>query len=182
MFADFFPRPLIPAATAAGAAEPPIRFVTAVTLPAPPAAVFRLLADIESLPRWAPDFCERMDLERGGWHALTTVGEVSCTLTADEHADAVELRFGTEPGGTEIRLPLRIIRLSGGGTLVTLTMVQARGHPDGQFERQRGALLSALKGLTVWFAAGPRPGRSPRPELARRSRAPEVNPYRRPST
>ena len=181
MFADFLPHPLGRRAPASGP-PPGNRYVAAVALPAAPADVLRLLADIEALPRWAPAFCERVDLRRGEWHALTTVGEAVCTLVADDSAGAVELRLLPEAGGGEIRLPFRIRARPGGGTIVTVTLVPGPGQPVAQFDRQRRSLERALLRLGTWFGNGSGPGRAPRPDLGwRRSIAAVTNRNRRPA-
>ncbi len=156
MFADFFPRSFLPPERGPRPAR--TTFITAVALPAPRDAVFRLLADIEALPRWTPGFCERIDLERRGWRALTAVGDLFCTLEADATTGAIDLRLGEQAGRPELHLPLRVVALPAGCTLVSLRLVQAPGQPDRQFERQRRALLAALQGLADRFGRGaPRP-------------------------
>ncbi len=152
MFADLPPRSLVMSVPAAGPA-PANKYVTAVTLAAAPAGVFRLLADVEALPRWAPEFCERVDLEGGGWRALTVAGEADCTLTADEAAGTIELELTAVGGDSRVDLALRVVALPAGGALVTLAQVRAPEQPEAQFARQRQALLAALWGLAGRFAA-----------------------------
>jgi hypothetical protein len=149
MFADFLPRPFHP--PEGGARPGRVMFVTAVALPAPRDDVFRLLADIEALPRWAPAFCERIDLNRRGWRALTAIGELCCALEADAATGAIDLRLGETPGRLELHLPLRVVALPAGCTLVSLKLVPVPGQPDRQFERERRALLAALQGLADRF-------------------------------
>ena len=69
-------------------------FTAVITVAAAPAAVFRELADIERLPRWAGGFCERVGLARGRWVALTSLGELFLALDADERAGEITLRAG----------------------------------------------------------------------------------------
>ena len=117
-----------------------------VVLSADRDAVFRLLADVEALPRWAAAFCERVDLVDGGWLALTGAGEVFCEIEADDRTGVIDLRLamGGEPPGL---MPLRVLALPGGGTLVTLTLLRSPVQSAEQFHRLRRALQQDLQAL-----------------------------------
>lgn len=69
-------------------------FTAVLTVTAAPAQVFRELADIENLPRWAGGFCERVTLSRGRWVGLTSLGEMYLALEADERVGAITLAAG----------------------------------------------------------------------------------------
>jgi len=167
MYADFSPRPFTPPAPPPAAGR--TTFVTAVALAAPRAAVFRLLADIEALPQWAAPFCERVDLTGGRWVALTMLGELECTLAADEAAGAVVLRFGSGAGLPESVVPLRVVAHPAGGTAVTLTLTHAGGPTDARFARLNGAWLAVMRGLVVRFGRNGRPLWEPRADLGVRA-------------
>ena len=117
-----------------------------VVLSAPRDAVFRLLADVEALPRWAAAFCERVDLIDGGWLALTGAGEFFCEIEADDRTGVINLRLAMagEPPGL---MPLRVLALPGGGTLVTLTLLRSPLQSAAQFHRLRRALHQDLQAL-----------------------------------
>lgn len=106
-------------------------FTARLTLAAPPAAVFRELADIENLPRWAGGFCERVGLARGRWVGLTAVGELFLALDADEPAGTVTLWAGWDAAELHA-LPLHVAAAGpgGGGTHVTFAApcVTDEGH------------------------------------------------------
>ncbi len=108
--------------------------------------VFRLLADVEALPRWAAAFCERVDLIDGGWLALTAAGEFFCEVEADDRTGVIDLRLamGGEPPGL---MPLRVLALPGGGTLVTVTLLRPPLQSAAQFHRLRRALHQDLQAL-----------------------------------
>ncbi len=159
MFADLLlPPNLRPAAGDAPAASRPAGgtprvFVTAVALAAPPAAVFRLLADVEALPHWAPDFCERLELDRRGWSTLTVWGDGFCALEADARAGTVDLRFGEQPERLDLLVPLRVLALPAGDTLVTLTLLRPSGQSDAGFRRLHEAWVTVLRRLSVLLGA-----------------------------
>lgn len=69
-------------------------FTAVLTVAAAPAQVFRELADVENLPRWAGGFCERVTLSRGRWVGLTSLGEMYLALEADERVGAIALAAG----------------------------------------------------------------------------------------
>ena len=104
-------------------------FTARVTLAAPPERVFRELADLENLPRWAGGFCERVSLARGRWVALTSLGELFLALEAEERAGEITLRAGWDARELHA-LPLRIASADGGGTRVTFAVPRAtdEGH------------------------------------------------------
>ncbi len=118
----------------------------AVAVGRPRAAVFALLADVEALPRWAPGFCERIDLGPRGWCALTSDGEWFVEVEADERSGTVDLRFGD---GRECRrvLPLRVVTLPGGQTLVSAVLAQWPELDAVAFEREGEIFGEALRGL-----------------------------------
>lgn len=108
--------------------------------------VFRFLADVEILPRWAPEFCERLQLSRGQWLAWTVEGELFIEVEAHERSGAVDLRWG-DGRSCERLLPLRVIALPGGQTLVSAVFYQAAERSELAFERECELLGAALRGL-----------------------------------
>ncbi|MBP6864023.1 MAG: SRPBCC family protein [Candidatus Didemnitutus sp.] len=67
-----------------------------LTIAASPAAVFHHLADIEQVPRWAPEFCESLMLARGRWLGFTSLGDLYLELAADARTGVIDLRAGDE--------------------------------------------------------------------------------------
>ena len=128
----------------------------AVTVRQSRAAVFNRLADVEALPRWAPEYCERIDLWPCGWRALTTDGEWFVEVESDERSGVVDLRFSD---GCECRrfLPLRVATLPGGETLVSAVLVRWPGVDEGAFERECELLGRAVRRLGEKEASGVSP-------------------------
>lgn len=136
----------------------------AITVSAPRDTVFNFLADIENLPRWAADFCERLYLERGRWKALTSQGELFCDLEANNGTGVIDLRTGPSPDRMTL-LPLRVLSLSARATLVTLAFVQAPEWPAGLAQRDGDELLAELQGLARRFGGGELHAAEPVPQL-----------------
>jgi hypothetical protein len=93
--------------------------------------VFREVADIENLPRWAGGFCECVYLSRGRWMALTSLGEIYLALAADERAGTVTLGCGWDPQQMhEVKLQITAIEPANGraaGARIAVTVAGWRG-------------------------------------------------------
>jgi len=131
-------------------------FTRMLTLAAAPERVFRELADIENLPRWAGAFCERVELARGRWVALTSLGELFLALDADEPTGAITLWAGWRAGEL-YALPLRVAAadeaaaaeaegIGAAGTRVTLIVPCVGGDDHVRLCR---ALCEAWPGLAA---------------------------------
>lgn len=123
-----------------------------VAIRAPREAAFRHLADIENLPRWAAAFCERIEIAPRGWLALTVEGELSAEIEADERTGVIDLRLGDAWGCTRL-IPLRVVTLPGGQTLVSIVFHQAPGQSDLGYERQCELLGAAMRELDALLPA-----------------------------
>lgn len=123
----------------------PVRSM-AVTVARPPAEVFALLADIEAFPRWAPEYCERIALAPRGWQALTIGGDWLAEIEADEPSGAIDLRLLDDRECRRV-LPLRVVALPGGQTVVSAVMVHWPELDAGIFERECDAFDAALRRL-----------------------------------
>jgi uncharacterized protein YndB with AHSA1/START domain len=131
-------------------------FTALITLSAPVPVVFRELADIENLPRWAGGFCERVDLRRGGWVGLTSLGELYFALEANERAGEITLWAGWT--AHELRpLPLRVAADDHGRTRVTFRVEHVGDEGHERLCRALGAewpgLVGRLGGVE-WGGAG----------------------------
>lgn len=130
-----------------------------LTVAVPRETVFAFLADIENLPRWAPEFCERLALSRRGWFALTALGELFLELEADEHTGVIDLQAGEE-NERQLLLPLRVMAAPDGGTVVTVVFWQPPNQSDAQFETACELLTQELGRLgerlprRAWYEEG----------------------------
>lgn len=121
------------------------------------AEVFRLLADIEQLPRWAPRRFHGIEVGRDGWTAYTPWGELKLELMADAATGCIYLEVRT---GRNVRgvFSFWVVAGAAGHTRVSLQEGEFSGADevlDGIYAGLRGDLLR----LGPWLEAGcTRPG------------------------
>lgn len=112
----------------------------AVRVAAPRWVVFNFLADVENVPRWAEEFCERLDVSHGRWLALTAAGELFVELQADERSGVVDVQFG-ESELVYAQVSLRVLDAPAGDCVVSLLCCRAPGERVERFE-QRCAMIA----------------------------------------
>ena len=115
-----------------------------VTVPASRDTVYNFLADIENLPKWATEFCERIELRHNGWWAYTSQGEMMVESEADDHTGVIDLRVGPSVDAL-VMFPLRVFPLTTKRTLVSFTFIQPAELPD---EQQKVLQLAYFEGLS----------------------------------
>lgn len=126
----------------------------AIPFAAPAPVVFRHLADVENFPRWAADYCERLELTRGRWRAYTAVGDLFVELSADERSGVINLSLGDEDRCVTV-LPLRVIAWPGGGTVVAAVLCPTPGQSEFAFAQQGELFATALRRLADRLATEP---------------------------
>lgn len=115
--------------------------------------VFNFLADIENLPKWATEFCERIELRHDGWWAYTTQGEMIVESDTDDRTGVIDLRVG--PSADELgSFPVRVFPLAPDSTLVSFTFIQKPELSDERYEGQYHSLVVELWGLIRRFGGG----------------------------
>jgi len=125
----------------------------AITVSAPRDTVFNFLADIENLPKWATEFCERIELRRGRWWALTAQGELIIDCETSVGTGVIDLRAGPSPDQLSL-FPIRVLPLGLRQALVSFTFLQPAGLPDELYEKQYQSLLVEMQGLIRRFGGG----------------------------
>ncbi len=124
-----------------------------LTVPAARDTVFNYLADIENLPRWAAGFCERLDISCGRWRGLTTQGDLFLEMESDVQTGVIDLHAGDELQRVRL-LPLRVLGLPGGGTLVNCVFYQTPDQSTSVYQRQCNLLSGELGRLAGRFGGG----------------------------
>jgi hypothetical protein len=125
-----------------------------LTVPASRETVFNFLADIESLPRWAAGFCERLELAAGRWTALTSFGDLWLELTADARAGTIDLHAAEDAGRMDPLFSVRLHDGPNGGTRICFTLLPRAGCDAECHERHCREFLLDLRGLLVRFGGG----------------------------
>ena len=120
-----------------------------ISIEAPPARLFRFLADPANLPRWAVGFARAVRLEGGLCYVTTGAGELRLRIAADASTGVVDFRMSPAPG-VEALAASRVIPRGPGASEYVFTQFQAPGMPDEAFAASVRALqheLTVLKAL-----------------------------------
>ena len=121
------------------------RTVTAV-LEAPKDKVFRYLADVENLPKWATEFARELKHEDGRTKVVNGLGEFYVEIDADVESGVIDMYAGPTED-TLALFPTRVVELPGARSAYTFTMFQAPGMPDELFASQHEALLREFENI-----------------------------------
>jgi hypothetical protein len=120
----------------------------AVSIEASPGEVFRLVADIRNLPRWAVGFAKAVRQEHGQWYVATGSAEIAVRIDADEPRGVVDFRLTVAPG-VEALAASRVVP-RGAGCEYIFTQFQAPGMPAEVFDNSIAAVrheLAVLKAI-----------------------------------
>ena len=119
-------------------------------LPVPKERVFRFLADVENLPRWATEFARELKVVDGRMKVVNGLGEFLFEIRADEESGVIDMLVG--PTDDELALfPTRVVRLPGDRSAFTFTMFQPPGMPDELFDAQYRSLLREFENIEREF-------------------------------
>lgn len=119
----------------------------AVTIDAPPDAVFAFVADPANLPAWAVGFCHAIRSDTAGdrWVVTTAHGEVPIRYVTDGRAGTIDFYLSVA-AGSEVAAFSRVVP-NGLGTDYIFTQFQSVGMPDEAFDTQVRALVEELQVL-----------------------------------
>ena len=127
------------------------RTVTAV-LPAPKERVFRYLADVANLPRWATDFARELKVVDGRHKVVNGLGEFFFEIRADAASGVIDMLAGPTDDALAL-FPTRVVALGDDTSAYTFTMFQQPGMPDDLFESQYRSLLREFENIEREFAS-----------------------------
>jgi len=119
-----------------------------ISIDADPGKVFRYLADLAHLPRWAVGFAKAVRRDGDRWVVTTGTGEVTVHVRADPASGVVDFVMKPAPG-VEVTASSRVLA-RGAAAEYVFTQVQPPGMPDEVFARSAAAVaheLTALKAL-----------------------------------
>ncbi|MEW6246492.1 MAG: hypothetical protein AB1555_07265 [Nitrospirota bacterium] len=117
--------------------------IAVIVLPVPREQVFRYLASIRNLPRWATEFCSELKQVDGKHKVVTCAAlgkqELLFEIRADEKTGVIDMITG--PSEDQMALfSCRVVELRGGSTAFLFTMFQFPETDDEHFERQYQSL------------------------------------------
>ncbi len=124
-----------------------------VSVAAPRDPVFNYLANVENLPGWSTEFCERLELRQGRWWAYTPQGEVQVDLEVSAATGLLDFQVGPAPDQMAL-FPVRVLPLGPRRTLVSYTLIQQGAVSDEAYEAQYHSLLIVMRGLIRRFGGG----------------------------
>jgi hypothetical protein len=128
-----------------------MRSATVTTaLPAPPAAVFEYMSDIEKLPEWATEFARELKREGEDYKVLNGLGEFYFEIKADSRTGVIDMFAGPSKDKMAI-FPARVVALPGGSTAFSFTMFQGPEMPDELFESQHESLKREFANIEAAF-------------------------------
>lgn len=119
-----------------------------VSIDASPRDVFRLVADIGNLPRWAVGFARAVREDNGCWYVAVANGEIPVRIDADEERGVVDFRLTVAPG-VEALAATRVLP-RGAGCEYVFTQFRTPGMPVAVFDRNVAAVrheLAVLKAI-----------------------------------
>ena len=120
-------------------------------LDAPSEEVFRYVAEIENLPRWATEFARELRREDDQYKVVNGLGEFFFQIDADPETGVVDMYAG--PTKSELAIfPTRVVGLPDGRSAFTFTMFQGPDMPAELFDSQHASLQRELANLEREFA------------------------------
>jgi hypothetical protein len=120
-------------------------------LPAPRAAVFEYISDIEKLPEWATEFARELRREGEDYKVVNGLGEFYFEIKADPETGVIDMFAGPSKEQMAI-FPTRAVPLADGRTAFSFTMFQAPDMPDELFESQHHSLKREFVNIEAAFA------------------------------
>lgn len=121
-----------------------------IVLPVHREHVFRYLASVHNLPRWATEFCSELKLVDGKHKVVTCPAlgkqELFFRIRADEKTGVIDMYAGP----TEYQMavfPSRVLEIAYRSSAFIFTMFQSPETDDEQFEMQYRSLLKEFENI-----------------------------------
>ena len=115
-------------------------------------AVLDFLSNIENLPAWATEFCEKLKKDGRHYKVVTSAGELFFKIESDRKTGVVDMFAGPTLEQMGI-FPCRVISMPDGASAISFTFFQPPDMPDEIYERQYKSLLVEMDGLRKRFSA-----------------------------
>jgi hypothetical protein len=121
-----------------------------IVLPIPRERVFRYLASIQNLPRWATEFCRELKQVDGKHKVVTCPAlgkqELFFQICADEKTGVIDMLAGPTDDRMAV-FPSRVLELADGSSAFIFTMFQASETDDEQFAMQYRSLQKEFENI-----------------------------------
>jgi hypothetical protein len=122
-------------------------------LDSPRDEVFRYIADVENLPRWATEFARELRHDQDGYTVVNGLGEFAFEIHADATTGVVDMFAGPDRERMAV-FPTRAVALPDGRTAFSFTMFQTADMPDELFESQYRSLCREFENIEREFGEG----------------------------
>lgn len=113
-----------------------------VTIAAAPQEVFDYVSDLQNMPLWAVNYCQRVRQEGDRWIATTPFGEIETTVEADAEYGIVDFHSQAGPD-VDVLTPTRVV-LNGEQTEYIFTFFQYPSMSDQEFQAGQKSLQEEL--------------------------------------
>jgi hypothetical protein len=120
-------------------------------LRAPKAKVFGYLADILNVPKWATEFCKKLEVENGNYWVTTGAGKILFRIVADEKTGVIDFKGGPSPSQMET-WPARVVELPDRSCLFLFSILQGPGVSDAMLEGQCAQLTKEFANIKAALA------------------------------
>ncbi len=128
-------------------------FCHAIATPVPPATLLGYLSDLNNLPEWATDFCQKLTVTDHGFRVLTPMGDMA--IRADACTETGTLDLVTTLDGEDDTLYTRVTPLPNGGSAWSVTFHQCPVSDDEMFAGQCQSLQNEMAGVARLFENRP---------------------------
>jgi hypothetical protein len=111
----------------------------AAIIKAPRDKVLSFLSNVENLPKWATEFCKKLEKVEGRYYVTSCQGRMLFEMRADHKTGVLDMAGG--PTESQMTLwPARVVPLPNGNSAFLFTVIQGPGVPDAEFQNQLEAL------------------------------------------
>jgi hypothetical protein len=123
-----------------------------VVLDADREAVFRYLAEVENLPKWATEFARELRREGEDYKVVNNRGEFFFAIHSDLETGVIDMLAGPDRAQMA-HFPTRVVGLPDGRAAYSFTMFQGAEMPAELFDDQYESLKRELANIEAKFAS-----------------------------
>jgi len=117
----------------------------------PKNTLFNYLIDIDNLPEWAVEFCQKLTSNNGKYVVTTPIGELFYSVESDRVSGVIDLITSSD-GVSQNILPTRVLGVTDQASVYVVTLMQAPEISDEMFQQQKNSLAREMETLQGLFA------------------------------